>query len=363
MVRIIASSGDVDSAMPSYAMWFLSREANASTEVTSAFDAGVAGLLERLRASASQEAAAWLDHFGRFLGDYGARGTGEWDLYYDSWETRPELALALIDRMRSVPDDQSPVARHEGMTTDQQAATAQALTALGDDETAKGTLLVAQGSAQRFVAWRERSKTNCIKVINEMRVALLELGRRMAALGHLAAPKQVFVLTNDELDAFLADPGSFRAVLDKRQAEWEHLFELEPPYFVEGDKGIPPLSSLRPRHEDKVEVAKPGDVLMGAPGCSGVATGRARIITDPGDPLALEPGDVLIAPQTDPSWTPLFVPAAAVVVGVGALNSHAVIVSRELGIPCVVAVDSVSRRIPDGAIVEVDGGAGTVRLL
>jgi pyruvate,water dikinase len=79
--------------------------------------------------------------------------------------------------------------------------------------------------------------------------------------------------------------------------------------------------------------------------------------------LALEPGDVLIAPITDPAWTPLFVPAAAVVVNVGAQVSHAVIVSRELGIPCVVSVLDATQRIPDGALVTVDGTTGTVTLV
>ena len=84
------------------------------------------------------------------------------------------------------------------------------------------------------------------------------------------------------------------------------------------------------------------------------------MVLDPSDPTALEPGDVLIAPITDPAWTPLFVPAAAVVVDVGAQLSHAVIVSRELGIPCVVSVIGGTRLIPDGAQVTVDGTAGTV---
>jgi pyruvate,water dikinase len=86
-------------------------------------------------------------------------------------------------------------------------------------------------------------------------------------------------------------------------------------------------------------------------------------VLDPSDPGALEPGDVLIAPITDPAWTPLFVPAAAVVVDVGAQVSHAVIVSRELGIPCVVSVKDATRRIPDGALVDVDGTTGTVTVL
>ena len=91
--------------------------------------------------------------------------------------------------------------------------------------------------------------------------------------------------------------------------------------------------------------------------------GRARVVTSSLDPTALEPGDILVAPSTDPSWTPLFVPAAGVVVNVGAPQSHAVIVSRELGIPCIPSVTDATRRIPDGALVEVDGGAGTVTIL
>ena len=83
---------------------------------------------------------------------------------------------------------------------------------------------------------------------------------------------------------------------------------------------------------------------------------------DAADPEGLEPGDVLVAPQTDPSWVPLFVPAAAVVVNVGATGSHAMIVSRELGIPCVVSVADGTDVIPDGAIVTVDGTAGTVSI-
>ena len=70
-----------------------------------------------------------------------------------------------------------------------------------------------------------------------------------------------------------------------------------------------------------------------------------------------------MAPITDPSWTPLFVPAAGVVVDVGAPLSHAIIVSRELGIPCVVSATDATRRIPDGATVEVDGDTGQVRIL
>ena len=99
------------------------------------------------------------------------------------------------------------------------------------------------------------------------------------------------------------------------------------------------------------------------PGCPGIAKGIARVVTDSHDPTALEPGDILVAPITDPSWTPLFVPAAGVVVDVGAPLSHAIIVSRELGIPCVVSATDATRRIPDGALVEVNGDTGVVTVL
>ena len=94
-----------------------------------------------------------------------------------------------------------------------------------------------------------------------------------------------------------------------------------------------------------------------------MATGRARIVLDPAEPGDLGPGDVLVAPITDPSWTPLFLAVEAVVVDVGAVMSHAVIVSRELGIPCVVSAVGATASIPDGAMIQVDGNTGEVTIL
>ena len=95
--------------------------------------------------------------------------------------------------------------------------------------------------------------------------------------------------------------------------------------------------------------------------CAGCGNGHRRgSCTDPADPGALEPGDVLVAPITDPAWTPLFLAAAAVVVDVGAQQSHAAIVARELGIPAVVSVEGASHTIPDGTTITVDGTRGTV---
>ena len=103
--------------------------------------------------------------------------------------------------------------------------------------------------------------------------------------------------------------------------------------------------------------------LTGIGVSAGVGRGRARVVTDPADPRGIEPGEVLVAPLTDPAWTPLFLAAIAVVVDVGALQSHAAIVARELGIPAVVSVEGASRQIVDGDELEVDGDRGTVTVV
>jgi pyruvate,water dikinase len=169
------------------------------------------------------------------------------------------------------------------------------------------------------------------------------------------------MLLADELDAFVAQPEEFRARLAQRERQYMELFELEPPFIVNGV--VPPLSEWARKGQSQATIVTAGEVLEGMPGAPGTYTGKARIILDPADPFALEPGEVLIAPFTDPAWTPLFVPAGAVVVNVGAVVSHAIIVSRELGMPCVVSVTDATDRIPDGAIVTVDGATGTVTVV
>jgi pyruvate,water dikinase len=134
------------------------------------------------------------------------------------------------------------------------------------------------------------------------------------------------------------------------------------PDFVFVDEPSDPMTWAL-RTDDAPDALVGGESIQGFPGCPGVSEGRARVILDSHDPTALQPGDVLVAPITDPSWTPLFVPAAGVVVDVGAALSHAIIVSRELGIPCVVSATDATRRIPDGALVRVDGSSGMVTVL
>jgi len=200
-------------------------------------------------------------------------------------------------------------------------------------------------------------------VMHEARMALTEVARRLHAEGHLESQRQLFMATDDELDILIAEPEALRERLAAREKQWHELASLDIPTFLDSRTGVKPLHEIPRRAEVEVEVAKPGDVLQGGPASAGVARGRARIVHDTASISEFQPGEVLVAPQTDPSWTPLFMVANAVVVDVGALGSHAMIVSRELGIPCAAGVTAATRRIPDGAEVEVDGSTGTVTVL
>lgn len=357
-MRLVAGIGGVASAAPSFAMWDLGRLAASDPAISREFDEGISGLLERL--SAVPDAASFRAGFASFVEEFGSRGPNEWEARSPTWETRPEMALAAIDRMRLANPKGSPTARHDERVADREGLTREVLSKLEGDPEVHGQMQAALASAQVFLAGRERTKTTVIKFVHEIRIRAMEIGQRMVDAGVFVQKENIGMLRDDELDDFLANPMKWRDTVLERETLYSKLQSLDPPFIVVGE--VPPIETWQPRSTVPAPVA-PGTTLPGIPGCPGEATGRARVILDPADPRALEPGDVLVAPITDPAWTPLFVPAAAVVVDVGAQLSHAVIVSRELGIPCVVSVTNGTRKIPDGAQVKVDGTRGTVTVL
>ncbi len=358
VLGLIAGQGGVDSAAPSYAMWDLGRIVAGSTTLNALFDGGPTGLDASLRASASE--GAFVAELDEFIAEFGSRGPNEWDVMAETWETNPDLALALIDRMRLMPADQSPQGHHAEREADRARLHAE-VAAMLDGETL-GTFLAAAKSASVFVPGRERSKTSIVRVIEEQRVALRELGRRVVERGLADRLTDVCLLFEDELDALAAGTlTDIRSLVAERRAHHDWLLSLEPPFII---NGTAPANTTWPLKADHVTVAVAvGETLQGMPGCPGKVTGRACIVLDPSDPSALDYGDILVAPMTDPAWTPLFVAAAGVVVNVGAALSHAIIVSRELGIPCAVSVTDATHRIPNGAMIELDGDTGTVTIL
>ena len=358
-VRLLAGI-EADSAEPPRAIWALSRLVRASKDVAIEFDKGVAGLTERLRASNSPEAKKFVAALDDFLFHFGSRGPAEWDVIAQSWETKPDVALAVVDRMRLMDDSQDPAKRRVDAVAERDRVLADVRAKLSGDAESLGTFEAGMRAANLFLSARERYKANCIKLVGEIREPMREIGRRHVASGLLGAVEHIFMLMADEVDEFGIHPERYTKKLAERHAAYLTLFDVEPPFAVDGK--VAPISQWKTRTAAQVTVAKSGDVLKGVAASSGVATGTARVILDPGQLDDFEPGDVLIAPQTDPSWAPLFLAAAAVVVNVGAVGSHAMIASRELGIPCVPSVENATARIPNGVTITVDGNAGTVTI-
>ncbi|WP_037357330.1 PEP-utilizing enzyme [Amycolatopsis orientalis] len=359
ITKLISGLGEVDSARPASALWALSRTVRGSSALSAAFDAGLDGLRERV-AAAGSEGPAFLDAFDQFVYEFGARGFNEWEMRSRTFETHPELAWAAIDRMRNAPDESDPALSRERLAAEREATVEQIAGKLAANPEVQGQFLAGAQSAKTFLTSRERTKTNVITLVHEGRVAMRELGRRFVERGLFAEIEDFGLLTDDEWTKLLADPDSVAHLVSERKAQLGELLALEPPFIVAGE--VPPVDTWRRRTSD-VSPVVPGDVLQGVPGCPGTVTGKVRIVRDPADPRGLEPGEILVTSITDSSWTPLFVAASGVVVDQGATVSHAVIVSRELGVPCVVSAADASRRLRDGQTVTVDGATGTVTIV
>jgi rifampicin phosphotransferase len=357
LVTILGYAGDVESAAPTYALWSLSRTVKSSPELTALFDSGVDKVVTQLP---SANGGFWSD-FAAFIAEFGYRGPSEWDLGTESWESKPSLALSLIDKMRHLDDTQSPSSKQAAHAAETDRAMAEATE--GMDAATEAAFRGAIGSARRFAGWRESGKSSCIKIMNEARMALIELGERLAAEGVLDHSRQIFIALDSELDSLALKETALRETLRQREADWNALKELDIPTFVDASKPIPPISEIPRRGATTAERVSAGDVLQGAASSQGIVEGTVRVVLGTDRIDEFQPGEILVAPQTDPSWTPLFLVATGVIVNTGSMGSHAMIVARELGIPCVGGLVGATEKLKTGDRVRVDGAKGTVEIL
>lgn len=357
LVTILGYAGDVESAAPTYALWSLSRTVRANAEMTALFDSGVDNVVAQLPTATG----GFWSEFAAFISEFGYRGPSEWDLGTESWESKPSLALGLIDKMRLLDDSQSPAAKQSAHAAETDKAMLEATE--GMDAATEAVFRGAIGSARRFAGWRESGKSSCIKIMNEARMALIELGERLAADGVIDHSRQIFIALDEELDALALGASHLRETLREREAAWNELKNLEVPTFIDGTKPIPPLSSLPRKGSGAAERVAVGEVLTGAASSQGIVEGTVRVVLSTDAIDAFQPGEILVAPQTDPSWTPLFLVAAGVIVNTGSMGSHAMIVARELGIPCVGGLVGATDRLKTGDTVRVDGAKGTVEVI
>lgn len=201
-----------------------------------------------------------------------------------------------------------------------------------------------------FQRTRERARDAAMLMTHQYRIAARERGRRMAQSGLLDDPTDVYYLT---LDQVTEPPANAKEIVARRRAERDRLAAIKMPITFTGHWEAE-ASDTQP--------LRPGDELRGIPASGGVARGTVRILAS-GASDDLQPGEVLVARLTDTGWTPLFGYASAVVTDMGGQLSHAAVVAREFGIPCVVQTNSATTRLRDGQTVEVDGATGVIRAL
>lgn len=282
-----------------------------------------------------------------FLDEYGHREiTSAFLMSEATWRERPDFVLETIRALVLAPPT-SPAGTLAKAESRLLGLRRVRLTRSGP------SILRAAAAARAGIAFREDTHFHAMRPVPPLRGALLEAGERLASAGLLDAPPDVLHLRLEELER-ISDPNSIPLEL---ATELRELVAARRSRRTElaGAPLISPLTLYPPRKHD------PHSLVSGAGAGGGTATGPVRIIHGPADFGLLRSGDVLVCPYTNPSWTPLFQTAAAVVVDSGGIASHAAIVAREYGIPAVMGTGDGTSILTDGQLVTVDGNAGRVR--
>jgi pyruvate,water dikinase len=355
---MLTVDGEVDSALPARRLWELGRLVHGSERLTKHLEKIDLDTLKTIASDPRPECQEFRFKFQIFIDEFGFRGPNEWEMASSCWELDPTAPLSALAVMGNAADTVSPQARLANRREIREAAIAEVRSKLEEDAQSLALFNAALTATATFFAARERTRTNCAMLTHEMRMPMWELASRYVAKGIFEAPQDFAMLMVSDWNEAFEGSSDTRNLVGLRKAESERLANLEPPFIV--DSFVPPLSEWR---EKATANSASAQVIVGLPGCAGVYKGRARVISDPTDLGDLQPADILIARHTDPSWTPLFSAVSAVVVDVGATISHAVIVARELGVPCVTSATDATSLIPDGALIEVNGSTGTVTIL
>ncbi len=218
---------------------------------------------------------------------------------------------------------------------------------------------------QTLAANREQVNWNFQRAFGGIRATLLALGNRLVEAGKLATPEQIFFLQWSETTRLIEadqvtadDAQNFAEIAESRRSLWLERQATTAPSRI-------PSSDDETWQSQGFKGGGLGAdrVLTGAAASTGLARGRARVVRQPADVLALQPGEILVAHATTPAMNSAISRAAAIVSNVGGVTTHSALIAREFGIPAVIGTEVGTEAIKDGMELEVDGDAGVVRLL
>ena len=217
------------------------------------------------------------------------------------------------------------------------------------------------GRARELMGMRESPKFFLVRMLWIIRSELLKSGAEFIQAGELEQADDLCFLSLDEIAAFAnrewrdwhaliaAHRETYRVELRRRQVP--RLLLSDGCAFYEG------ISTSAGN-----AAAGSATVLTGSPVSPGSSEGKVRVVLDPRQ-AHLESGEILVCPGTDPSWTPLFLSAAGLVMETGGMMTHGAVVAREYGIPAIVGVDQATLRLHTGQRIRIDGSTGRILLL
>lgn len=294
-----------------------------------------------------------------FLDVHGHRAVREFELRSARWEEDPTPVLGMVKNALLAEEDPSKVEHKAAGRRAEIEGELQSRLVSWPLERWLGLrsrlLRRVAGRARYYLKLRENSRFYHIMGFGVVRKKVLAIEAELLRLGQLKCKDDVFFLRVNEVDALRRGALGWPDVEDRiRERRLAH---------VRLGKATAPRTIGIARVEPPGEASPGGDLLRGDSASPGRFTGKARVILDPALDATLKPGEVLVAPYTDPAWTPLFLTAGAAVVEVGSFLSHAGTVAREFGMPCVVDVEDCTRRIQTGDLLDVDGNRGVIRIL
>lgn len=290
-----------------------------------------------------------------FLEQYGRRSAAEIDVGVPRWAEDPTPVFALLaNYLKVTRADESPDRRFERAARDAERTRADLVARARRRSPWRATVAdFLFDRARKLGGLREYPKFVWLYAIAETRRELLRVGADLAEHGRLERAEDIMFLDLAEAGRAVAgeDP---RATVSRRRSEYRRELRRRhvPPLLLSDGTD---LEAALPAPEPE------NGLLVGVPAAPGTATGRVRVIRDPLG-ASLDPGDVLVAPTTDPGWTPLFMTASALVVETGSTVAHGPTVAREYGMPAVISLRGATETLRDGQTVTVDGYTGTVRV-
>jgi pyruvate,water dikinase len=291
-----------------------------------------------------------------FLDGYGMRAAAEVDVGVPRWDEDPAPLMATIANYLRVEDpDQAPDRRFERAAHRAEEMIETLSRRTRGSRPVRGRIAVfLMRRSRRLTGLREIGKFAWLPALRAARRQLLLIGGELVSRGLLERADDIMFLDLDEARGAVQEGADHRDLVAARRAD--HRRELRRPTvpgaLLSDGTDVEALAPAAPAEDG---------VMAGLAAAAGRATGRARVIRDPAG-ARIEPGEILVAPTTDPGWTPLFMTAAGLVTETGSPVAHGPTVAREYGIPAVICLRDATHEITTGQLITVDGTAGTVRV-